>query len=559
MLESLSIENVAVIEKASITFEAGMTVLTGETGAGKSIIIDAINMALGERASKELIRTGAASATVTAVFSPEPNETIARLCQDAGIATEKGIVFERTITAEGRSVSKINGKSVTAAFLREIGTQLLNIHGQHDSQALLQSERHVEFLDALAGTEPLLLAYRQCYQQAVAQRQELSRLRMDEREKARRIDLLTFQINEIDDAQLRPGEDTELERQRLLMREASHISERLAVCLNLLVPEEGSGAVSSLGSAMHELSSLASLSPQMTKLAEQTGELYYGAQDLAGELRELSETLRFDPAEIEQIEQRFDLLLRLKNKYGETPEDILAYREQAAKELSSIELIDQTRIELTQRLEDTYRQLRELAANLSAARKKAAETVQKRVEQELYDLNLEKTTFLISVEPMREGLFDENGSDEVSFLISTNLGEEPRPLSKIVSGGELSRVMLALKSILGQKDKIQTAIFDEIDTGVSGSAAEKIGRKLKRLAADRQVLCITHLAQIAALADHHLLIKKSVEGDRTLTHVHELGPEGRIAELARLLSGETVTQAALFHAKQFLDKAASNL
>ena len=547
MLESLYIENIAVIERASIDFGRGLTVLTGETGAGKSIIIDAINLALGERTSRELIRTGAKAALVSASFSVEPGSRAAALFEGEGISFDEGVLLERTVTAEGRSVGKINGRPVSAALLRDVGAALLNIHGQHDSQHLLQPERHVEFLDALAGVEPLYGDYRACYQQAVELKRRLTELR--------RMDLLTFQIEEIDASALQPEEEQTLEQQRALMRAAQKVSQSLGASLLALSPDEGEGALSLLGLVMRETAAHGAVSPALGALAEKAGDLYYQAEDLAGELREVLEQLCFDPAEVERVEQRCDLLHKLKSKYGDTIGQVLAYREKAASELSSMELLDDTKKKLAHELENVYNKLQLLAGRLSAQRRAAAKDIEAAVEKELAYLNLEKTTFVVSITPMEEGVFGENGADEVAFLISTNPGEEPRPLSKIVSGGELSRIMLALKAILGRQDGVGTVIFDEIDAGVSGSSAEKIGRKLKELSKDRQVLCITHLAQIACLADHHLLIQKSVQGERTLTDVIELSQDGRVAELARLLSGEVVTQAALDHARQLLGGA----
>lgn len=552
MLKSLYIENIAVIERASIDFEEGMTVLTGETGAGKSIIIDSINLVLGERTSRELIRTGAKSASVSALFEIGQHSKAAAMLEQEGISWQEGVLFERSVTVEGRSTAKINGKPVLASFLREVGAVLLNIHGQHDSQHLLQSERHVEFLDALAGVQPLLTQYRECYGQAVELKQKLSRMRMDEREKERRIELLSFQVSEIDEAALQPGEEEALAQKRLLMKSAQKVSESLAGALAALSPGEGQGALTLLGQVMHELSAHESLTPQLAALSESAADLYYRAEDLTGELRAAAENLSFDAQEMEQVEQRSDLLHRLKSKYGDTIEEVLDYREKAAGELSSIEILDDTKKKLAQELQNVYNKLQLLAGKLSERRKATAKDIESTVEAELAYLNLDKTVFEISIVPMQPGVFDENGSDEVEFLISTNPGEQPRPLSKIVSGGELSRIMLALKAILGTKDGIETVIFDEIDAGVSGSSAEKIGRKLKELSKGRQVLCITHLAQIACLADKHLLIEKSVQGERTLTTVRQLGTQERVRELARLLSGETVSRAALEHAAQML-------
>lgn len=554
MLKSLYLENIAVIQRASIDFEGGFTVLTGETGAGKSIVIDAINMALGERTSREVIRTGAASALVSALFALQADSPAAQLLQREGFADIEELLLERSITAEGRSTAKLNGRPVTAAQLRELGSLLLNIHGQHDNQHLLQPERHIDFLDAYAGLAQPLEEYRAQYREWRALCRELESLQRDERELERELDLLRHQCEEIEHAALVPGEEEELTARRRLIQNAQRVADQLNLAHQTLSPDDGEGAVSLLGMAMRALSGTASLSEELGQLSERAGDLYYQLEDLSGELREALENLSFDPEEAERVEGRLALIGRLKHKYGDSVEEILQSWDDAALRLETLEFSENRKEMLASQIDAVYNRVQFLAEGLTASRTAAAEQVEQQVEQELSFLNMEKTRFVVSVTPRSGGEPGEQGADEVAFLISTNPGEAPRPLAKIVSGGELSRVMLALKSILGRQDGVETLIFDEIDAGVSGSAADKIGRKLQELSQGSQVLCVTHLSQIASLADHHLLIEKKQEERQTTTGITELDREGRIAELARLISGASVTELTLEAAKEMLDK-----
>ena len=552
MLKSLYLENIAVIEKASIDFEGGFTVLTGETGAGKSIVIDAINMALGERASREVIRTGAASALVSALFELQVDSPAARLLEQEGFSDVEELLLERSVTAEGRSGAKLNGRPVTAALLRELGSVLLNIHGQHDNQHLLQPERHIDFLDAFAGLEQAQSAYVEQYRELRALRRELDSLQQDDRQKERELELLRHQVDEIESADLTPGEEEELLARRRLIQNAQRIAEQLELARAALDPEEGEGAVSLLGMAMRASASTAALSEQLGQLSDRLGDLYYQLEDAASELRDALENLSFDPEEAELVEGRLALIARLRQKYGEDVEEILRFCDEAVQRMEALEFSEKRKEILASQIEAVYNKVQFRAGELTKRRRSAAAQVQKLVEGELAFLNMEKARFLVEVNPKPEGGFDEHGADEVAFLMSTNPGEAPKPLARIVSGGELSRVMLALKSILGRQDGVETLIFDEIDAGVSGSAADKIGRKLRELSGERQVLCVTHLSQIASLADHHLLIEKWQGKDHTATTLTELDHEGRVAELARLISGATVTELALQTAREML-------
>ena len=557
MLRSLYIENIAVIERASIELEAGFTVLTGETGAGKSIIVDAIHMVTGQRASRDLVRTGAKTARVTAAFTEPPDSPALQLLAQEGFELPEGedLLLERTLTAEGRSTAKINGRPAPLTLVRELGARLINIHGQHDGQHLLAEERHIGFLDRLAGVEPLLQEYRACYREAVSLRRRLSALRSDEKEKARRMDLLRFQIAEIEEAALKEGEEEQLLQRRRLMRGAQKAAEGLSMAIEALAPAEGGGVRELLSQAVRTLTPHRTLSEDFERLAARGEGLLEETVLYTETLRDALEALDFNESEAEAVEQRLSQLAKLRQKYGETVGEMLEFGRKAQKELQTIEFSDEEKKRLAERLENVYNKLQRLASELSKARKTAAFEVEKKVERELAFLDLDKTTFVVSVTPMDRGVYGEDGADQVVFLISTNPGEEPRSLSRIVSGGELSRIMLALKAILGRQDGVGTAIFDEVDAGVSGSAAEKIGKKLRELSGDRQVLCITHLAQIACLADGHLLIEKKVTEERTATTVTPLDHERRVRELARLLSGEDVTEAALTHAAELLRAA----
>ncbi|NLT58547.1 MAG: DNA repair protein RecN [Clostridiales bacterium] len=552
-MRSLYLENIAVIERASIDFEGGLAVLTGETGAGKSIVIDAINMALGERTSRDVIRTGASSAQVTAVFSLAPDGPAARLLAQEGFSVEEDILLERSVNAEGRGSCKIGGRPVPMALLRELGSLLLNIHGQHDNQHLLQPERHIEYLDAFSPDDALLSDYREAYRDWTEARRQLRALEQDEAERTRELELLRFQVEEIEAAELQPGEEQALADRRRLMQNAQKLSEAVGQARQALRSDEGEGALTLTGAAMRLLSEGASLSAQLEALCERLADLHYQLEDLSGELRDFQEGLNFDPAEAEEIELRLMYIGKLRRKYGEDEQQILDYAERARSRLAELNFSQERKTALAQQERSRYNKVQNLAGRLTEHRRACAAQVEAQVERELAFLNMDKTRFVVQILPAGQDVYDENGADEVAFLISPNPGEQPRPLSKIVSGGELSRVMLSLKGILGRREGVETLIFDEIDAGVSGSAAEKIGLKLRALSAERQVLCVTHLPQIASLADHHLLVEKREQQGRTHTSVSRLDPEQRVDELARMISGTRVTEAARRAAREMLE------
>lgn len=534
MLKSLCIENIAVIDRLDVEFGEGFTVLTGETGAGKSIIIDAIGMLIGGRVSRDLIRSGESTAAVSALFEGPFGE----LC------------VERTLSADGRSNVRIDGRPATVAMLKEQGATLVNIHGQHDSGWLLQPERHILFLDELAGDEKLLADYRACYTKANALKSKTLSLRMDEREKSRRLDMLRFQVEEIKNADLVPGEAEKLQERRTVMKNAGKLVRSVGAVCEALDPEDGEGAVSLAGAALRQLNACTSLSDRLASLSERLESSYYALSDVASEVKDFLDSLDFDPQDINRVESRLDTLQRLCRKYGDTVEEVIAFGEKAAGELSDIELSDERINALEKELANVYNEMTGLSEKLSALRLKTALEAAARIEEELRFLNMPKARFSIGVTELQD--FGPDGRDCVEFMFSANAGEELRPLAKIASGGELSRVMLALRSVLTGTDDADTLIFDEIDTGVSGSAAEQIGRKLESLSKNRQVLCVTHLPQIAALAANHLVITKREENGRTFTSVEKAVGEARVGELARLLSGNVVTAAAKDAAREML-------
>ncbi len=534
MLKSLFIENVAVIDRLDIELSPGFTVLTGETGAGKSIIIDSIGMLLGGRVSRDLIRSGESAAAVSAIFDGPQGE----------------VSVERTLAADGRSAVRIDGRPATVAMLRELGETLVSIHGQHDSGWLLQPERHILFVDELANAGELLDIYKASYGKVNALKSKIESLHMDEREKSRRLDMLRFQVEEISGADLVPGEAEKLNERRTVMQNAGRLVRSVGAVCDALDPEDGEGAVSLAGAALRQLNACTSLSDRLAEVAGRLEGSYYTLTDVAGEMRSFLEELDFDPADIDRVERRHDVIHRLCRKYGDTVEAVIAYGVKAAAELEEIELSDERINALEKTLARVYNELSGQAEELSALRQKTADEAQRRIEEELRFLNMPKAKFIIDVRPLAD--FGPQGRDEVEFLFSANVGEEPRPLAKIASGGELSRVMLALRSVMTGKGDADTLIFDEIDTGVSGSAAEQIGRKLQSLSESRQVLCVTHLPQIACLAANHLVITKKEAAGRTFTAVEPVDGEARAGELARLLSGNVVTPAAMEAAREML-------
>ncbi len=549
MLAQLFINNIAVIERASIDLEKGFTVLTGETGAGKSIIIDAIHAILGERTSKELVRTGAQTASVSALFTELDPELLAMLDQLSIPREEDGsLLVQRDIRLEGRSHCKLNGAPATVSMLKQLGPRLVTIHGQHESYELLSPDVHITYLDSFGGLEELLQTYQAAYRALRKTQRELEALQTDEGEKARLSDLLHYQIDEIEAANVQVGEREALESQREILRNHEKIAAGVAFLRNMLSgDEEREGVLAELSQASTEAVRVASYFPELEDISQKLQEAGFLLEDVDSILRTLS--IDFDPALQETIEERLDLLYKLGRKYGGSEEKILEFLETCRNRLHQIEFADEERERLEHQYETQKKQAIALAKQLSEKRREASGSFMRQVKQELSFLNMPGVT--LEAEIQRVPLYS-MGCDKIQFLVSANKGEPPKPLSKIASGGELSRIMLAIKTVLTGKDKVDTLIFDEVDTGISGAAANKVGQKLKQVSRNRQVLCITHLAQIAALADHQLLISKHVEGERTFTQVQELDFEGRKREVARIIGGEQVTDLQLQMAEEML-------
>ena len=553
MLSSLQIENVAVIQKANVHFEKGLNVLTGETGAGKSILIDSINAILGNRTSKDLVRTGAAKAVIRAAFEDVPPAVLDSL-EKAGYERSEALLLSREITAEGKSTCRINGMPATAAVLRELCGGLININGQHDSVGLLNPARHEDILDAYAQNSAEYQAYYAIYRELVRVKKALDAMITDESEKQRRIDLLSYQVQEIDDAGLTAGEEQMLESRRKVLANASTIRDRIAQCYALLSGgDEAPGAVDLLGEASNAVDAAAQLDGELSAGAGQLLDLYYTAKDVAADLIGRLDGYDTNDAELDEIEQRIDLIYKLRRKYGDTVEDILAFGERARKELEMIQS-SQERVEHLQKEQRRlYTLAREKAEALTQTRLKAFDELNKRISGTLDFLNMPGVRMTLR---HSRGPLASHGQDSIEFYISTNPGEAPKPLAKIASGGELSRITLAIKNAMADKDAVPTVIYDEIDSGVSGKAASRIGEVLRQSAEGHQILCITHTAQIAALADCHLLIQKNITNERTYTEIHPLDENGRVEALARLISGDHVTELSLANAREMLGRNA---
>lgn len=553
MLSSLQIENVAVIQKANVHFEKGLNVLTGETGAGKSILIDSINAILGNRTSKDLVRTGAAKAVIRAAFEDVPPAVLDSL-EKAGYERSEALLLSREITAEGKSTCRINGMPATAAVLRELCGGLININGQHDSVGLLNPARHEGILDAYAQNSAEYQAYYAIYRELVGVKKTLDAMITDESEKQRRIDLLSYQVQEIDDVGLTAGEEQTLESRRKVLANASTIRDRIAQCYALLSGgDEAPGAVDLLGEASNAVDAAAQLDGELSAGAGQLLDLYYTAKDVAADLIGRLDAYDTNDAELDEIEQRIDLIYKLRRKYGDTVEDILAFGERARKELEMIQS-SQERVEHLQKEQRRlYTLAREKAEALTQTRLKAFDELNKRISGTLDFLNMPGVRMTLR---HSRGPLASHGQDSIEFYISTNPGEAPKPLAKIASGGELSRITLAIKNAMADKDAVPTVIYDEIDSGVSGKAASRIGEVLRQSAEGHQILCITHTAQIAALADCHLLIQKNITNERTYTEIHPLDENGRVEALARLISGDHVTELSLANAREMLGRNA---
>ena len=556
MLNQLSVRNVAVIDKLDINLHDGVSVLTGETGAGKSIIIDSINMILGDRANKELVRYGTDKAIVQAVFDA-PKSVINILEENDIDVEDETVIITRQVTKEGKSVARINGMVVTLNILREISDRLINIHGQHDNQALLTPIRHITFLDAYADNEEYINRYKDILSKKREIEKKISSLEMDEQEKMQRIDLLEYQVNEIKKASLEKGEEDDLREQRDIYTNAEQITKSVnEAYMNLYEGDEIQSAYDGISIAVNEISQISDLNPQLKSIYDTLNEIMYSLEDTAHEIKEFGETVEFDEQTLNEIEERLDLISRLKRKYGNSIEEILEYLKKAESELNDIKLSDERTNELKEELKNITKELKEKGNVLTQRRENAAKVLEENIEKSLHELNMEKSKFKVSIE--NDGTFYDNGMDKVEFLISTNPGEPLKPLVKIASGGELSRVMLAIKSILADSDGVDTMIFDEIDTGVSGKAAMSIAKKLAVIAKNKQVICITHLPQLTAMADNHYLIQKNTDGEMASTTLKELDEEGRELELARIIDGGEVTELALSHAKQMLENAKNN-
>ena len=551
MLSSLQIENVAVIQKAEVHFEPGLNVLTGETGAGKSILIDSINAILGNRTSKDLVRTGAAKAVIRAAFEQVPPVVLDKL-EQSGYERSEALLLSREITAEGKSSCRINGMPATAAVLRELCGGLININGQHDSVGLLNPAHHLGILDDYAQNRTVFQEYYALYRELVRVKRELDALITDEAEKQRKIDLLQYQVQEIEDAGLTAGEEQALENRRKVLSNASAIRDRLAQSYALLSgSDDAAGAVDLLGEASNAVDAAAQLDPALTAAAGQLLDLYYNAKDVAADLIGRLDTYDTNDAELDEVEQRLDLLYRLKRKYGSTVEDVIAFGQKAREELDNIQHSQQHYDALQAEKLRLYTKAREKAEVLTQTRLKAFEELNTRISGTLDFLNMPGVRMTLR---HTRGPLASHGKDSVEFYISTNPGEAPKPLVKIASGGELSRITLAIKNAMADKDAVPTVIYDEIDSGVSGKAAGRIGEVLRQSAQGHQILCITHTAQIAALADCHLLIQKNVSNERTYTEIHPLDENGRVEALARLISGDHVTELSRANAREMLQE-----
>ena len=551
MLSQLYIENIAVIRQATIDFQKGFHVFTGETGAGKTILISAINAVLGGRTFKEIIRTGESRARVSALFTGIP-ASLAEKIGELGYPLEDGqLLVQREIDLTGKGQCRLDGRPATAAMLREVCSLLIDIHGQHDNQELLSAEKHLGFLDSFGAYRQELDDYAKAYAQRMACADRLEKLQMDESYKLQRMDILQFQLKEIGDARLTDGEEEQLTEQQKRIKNAERITESLGTIYTLLNGdgEELRGVLEALEEISTELDTAAKYLPDFTQYGDKLNDAYYMLEELGSTARDTLEDADFDPRQLDTIESRLDTIYRLKKKYGGSIAEILAYYDKISEEYNTLELSDEMVEQLRGELERAEQDLRQAAKALTARRLETAGEFVRRVEAELAYLDMSGVRFSIS---RKEKAFGPNGADEMEFLICTNAGEEARPLAKIASGGELARIMLAIKNVLAEKDDIGTIIFDEVDTGVSGRAAQKIGQKLEEVARHRQVICVTHLAPVAACAAHHYRIYKTVEEGRTFTRVEELGHEDRVRELARIMVGDHITESALQSAGEML-------
>ena len=554
MLSNIKISNIAIIKEAVIDFDNGLNVLSGETGAGKSIIIDAINAILGERTSRELIRTGSNNAEVSAFFE-NINEDVKAVLNEFGIENEEdnSLLISRKISLDGKNLCKVNGSNVTVSMLKKIGQSLINVHGQMDNHNLLNEELHYTYIDAFAENYDILEEYSEAYNDYFTLKRRYDNLIVNESEKARKIDLLTYQIKEIEDADIKTGEWEELEKRRKILQNAEQLISLVNNAVEIINGNDNfSGVADMLNTASNSLIKASAYDETLNTVSDTVAEMSYNIVDCASELNSFLYSLDIDPNELDLIEERLDVIQKLSKKYGQTEIEILEYLVKAQKELDDITFSDKFKEQLEIELDEKYEIMAQAGLKLSANRKKYGEIFINKVKDELSFLDMASISFKIV---QNKKSFDETGADEIYFLISANAGEEPKPLSKIASGGELSRIMLAIKNVLASKDNIQTLIFDEVDTGVSGRAAQKIGIKLKEVSKNRQVLCVTHLAQIACFADNHFLISKSESENKTYTKVESLDTNGRIHELARIIGGIEASQLSLNTAAEMIENA----
>ena len=554
MLANLKIENVAVIEKAEVNFTPGFNVLTGETGAGKSILIDSINAILGNRTSRELVRSGAQKACIWATFENIP-QSVKKQLEKCGYEANDDLLLYREINAEGKGNCRVNGMPATAAVVRDISAGLLSIHGQHDSQSLTNPALHLGLLDQYAQNRDLFAEYYRRYRELVTVKRQLDALNASEADKQRKIEALTAEIDAIDAAALQPGEEKNLQERKTVITHAQSILDGItAAHLALAGDEDGEqpGAADLLGGAVEGLQNSARLDETLASLSERLNDIYYSARDLATELADRLDAYGFDPGELDMIESRLDTIYRIKQKFGMEVEELLARREAAAAELENFQSSGQKIAELKTRMQALYADAKQAAEALTQSRLKGFAAMNKEMRAALEFLNMPGIRFALK---HARGPLSSHGQDTVEFLISTNPGEDPKPLAKIASGGELSRIMLAFKSALADRDALPTVIYDEIDTGVSGLAAGRIGQLLHQTAAGHQVLCITHTPQVAAFADNQLLIQKNVRADRTFTEIHTLDMDGRVEVLARMISGDKVTELSLANARELIEKS----
>ena len=547
MLSLLHIENIAVIECSDISFDSGFNILTGETGAGKSIVIDAISAILGERAYRDMIRTGTNKASVRAVFTQVPQLS---WFEENSVEYDEETVIQREIYLDGKNICRVNGSLVSVSILRKLGIQLINIHGQHDSASLFDEENHLRFLDDYAANDAFRSSYAEAYESVAKLRREIERMTMDEGEKLRRMETLRYQIEEISKAGLKSGEDEELEARRKLLQNAEKISDGIDVAVECLYgSDDTDGAASLLAQAERELARLSRFTEAYSAIQERVTDLMYQVQDVAEEVRDARNDLSYSADELEKIESRLDVIHRLRRKYGATCEDILEYLDNAKAELDQIEFADDHLERLKGKLKKAENTAWDAAHQLRKNRMEAAKLLSSRILEELAQLDMPNVQFSCEFTELELGA---NGADAVAFYMSANAGEALKPLSKVASGGELARIMLAMKNVLAEQDQVATLIFDEVDTGVSGRAAQKVAEKLRSVAKSKQVLCVTHLPQLAALASTHLLIAKEERGGRTYTTVTPLDREGRKRELARIIGGANITETTLKSAEEML-------